>query len=280
MMAGAVDDVGTRITWRAAHDPGTPGEVLTRRRRELAVSVFSPVVVLAAWEALVRAGLLDARFFPAPTSIVGTFTTLVLSGELWGHVRSSLARIVVGYAMGTVPALALGLFLGLARLPRAFATPIIFALYPIPKVAILPLIMLIFGLGELSKYVTVAIAVFFLVLVNTMAGVLAIERIYFDVARNFNASRGDLYLRVVLPGALPHIVTGLKVAVGVALIVLVTAEFVGAQAGVGVLIFEAWQVFAIERLFVGLVTISFLGYFLALVFDELERRLIPWRREP
>ena len=268
-----------RIVWRARQDAETGVSFLTLRRRELLVSIFSPVLVLIAWELLVRVGLLDSRFFPAPTSIVGTFGTLIASGELLTHVTVSLARIAVGFLMGAVPALVLGLVLGLSRLARAFANPIVYALYPVPKVAILPLIMLIFGLGEMSKYVIIAIAVFFLVLVNTMAGVVQMDRIYFDVAKNFNASRRDFYVNVVLRGALPPIFTGIKLAVGVALIVLVTAEFVGARTGLGVLIFEAWQVFAIERLFVGLVVVSFLGYALTLLIEELERLLIPWQRE-
>ena len=268
-----------RIVWRARQDAETGVPFLTLRRRELLVSVFSPVLVLIAWELLVRVRLLDARFFPAPTSIVGTFGALIASGELLTHVTVSLSRIAAGFLMGAVPALLLGLVLGLSRLARAFANPIVYALYPVPKVAILPLIMLIFGLGEMSKYVIIAIAVFFLVLVNTMAGVVMIDRIYFDVAKNFNAPRRDFYLNVVLKGALPPIFTGIKLAIGVALIVLVTAEFVGARTGLGVLIFEAWQVFAIERLFVGLVVVSFLGYALTLLIEELERLLIPWRRE-
>lgn len=267
-----------RIEWRAAQEPARD-RGLGRRQREVLISVFSPVTVLAAWELIVRARLLDARFFPAPTSIVDTFVTLVTTGELAKHVYVSLARIFVGFLMGAIPAMILGIVLGLGRLVRAFVNPIVFALYPVPKVAILPLIMLLFGIGEMSKYVTVAIAVFFLVLVNTMAGVLLIDRIYFDVAKNVNARRRDFYLSVVLPGALPEMFTGLKLGIGVALIVLVTAEFVGADTGVGVLIFQAWQVFAIERLFVGLVVVSFLGYALSLLFDELERYLIPWRRE-
>lgn len=268
-----------RIVWRARQDADAGAQFFTRRRREILLSIFSPVVVLLAWELLVRARLLDARFFPAPTSIVGTFWTLVASGELLRHVSVSLSRIAAGYLMGAIPALVLGLTLGLSRLARAFANPIVFALYPVPKVAILPLVMLIFGLGEMSKYVVIAIAVFFLVLVNTMAGVMLIDRIYFDVAKNFNASRRDLYLNVVLRGALPPIFTGVKLAMGVALIVLVTAEFVGARTGIGVLIYESWQVFAIEQLFVGLVVVSFLGYLLSLLIDELERLLIPWQRD-
>lgn len=274
-----MNTVATRIVWHARQDPAIRQRILTPRRREVLVSIFSPVILLLAWEALVRGGLLDARFFPAPSSIVGTFATVTASGELWRHVYTSLSRIAVGYLMGALPALLLGIVFGLSRFARAFANPIVYALYPVPKVAILPLIMLIFGLGEMSKYVIIAIAVFFLVVLNTMAGVVQLDRIYFDVAKNFNASRRDFYLNVVLRGALPPIFTGLKLAMGVALIVLVTAEFVGARTGLGVMIYEAWQVFAIERLFVGLVVVSFLGYALSLLMDELERLLVPWQRD-
>lgn len=274
-----MNTMGTRIVWHAKPDAATGHRILTARRREVLVSIFSPIILLVAWEALVRAGLVDARFFPAPSSIVGTFVAVTASGELWQHVSTSLARIAIGFLMGAVPALMLGIVLGLSRFARAFASPMIYALYPVPKVAILPLIMLIFGLGEMSKYVIIAIAVFFLVILNTMAGVVQLDRIYFDVARNFNASRRDFYLNVVLRGALPAVFTGLKLAMGVALIVLVTAEFVGARAGLGVMIFEAWQVFAIERLFVGLVVVSFLGYSLSLLLDELQRLLVPWQRD-
>ncbi len=271
--------VEPRIVWRAREDTEGRRRFMTMRRREILVSIFSPVVILIAWELLVRATLLDARFFPAPSSIVGTFWAVIRSGELRNAVTVSLTRIFAGFLMGAIPALLLGLVLGLSRMVRAFANPIVYALYPVPKVAILPLVMLIFGLGEMSKYVIIAIAVFFLVLVNTTAGVVMIDRIHFDVARNFNASRRDFYLHVVLRGALPSIFTGLKLALGVALIVLVTAEFVAARSGIGVLIYESWQVFAIERLFVGLVVVSFLGYVLSLLLDELERLVIPWQRD-
>ena len=278
-MSTVVERNGPRIVWRAREDTAGRVRFMTTRHREILMSIFSPLVVLIAWEVVVRANLVDARFFPAPTSIVGTFWALIRSGDLASAVGVSLTRIGAGFLMGAVPALVLGLGLGLSRMVRAFANPIIYALYPVPKVAILPLVMLIFGLGEMSKYVIIAIAVFFLVLVNTIAGVVQIDPIYFDVARNFNASRRDFYLGVVLRGALPAIFTGLKLAMGVALIVLVTAEFVGARSGIGVMIYESWQVFAIERLFVGLVVVSFLGYVLSLLLDELERLVIPWQRD-
>lgn len=267
----------TTAVWHAKSAAvGNP--FVSRRTIDVAVSLISPLLVVLVWEVLSRTNVLDMRFFPAPSSIITTFWEFAASGEMWLHLQASLVRIGVGFLLGAAPAVLLGLFLGLSRIARTIVNPIIYALYPIPKVAILPLVMLIFGLGDASKFVIIAIAVFFLVVVNTTGGVMLIDAIYFDVARNFNASRRDFYLKVVLPGALPSIFTGLKLAMGVALIVLVTAEFVGARTGIGVVIFEAWQVFAIERMFVGLVIVSFLGYLLALVLDEVERLVLPWRR--
>jgi NitT/TauT family transport system permease protein len=265
-----------RELWQAKSDARRPW--ISRRGADLTLSLSSPLLLLVVWEVLSRTHLLDMRFFPAPSSIVSTFWSFATSGEMWLHLKASLLRIAMGFLIGAVPAVLLGLCLGLSRVARTVVNPIIYALYPVPKVAILPLIMLIFGLGDASKFVTIAIAVFFLVVVNTTAGVLLIDTIYFDVAKNFNVSRRDFYLKVVLPGAAPSIFTGLKLGMGVALIVLVTAEFVGARNGIGAVIFEAWQVFAIERLFVGLVIISILGYLLSLALDEIERLLIPWRR--
>lgn len=263
------------LAWRARIESRSKSAVFLRHER--AVAAASPVVLLLLWEAFARAAFLDPRFFPSPTAIVGTFYSVLVSGELVNHIAVTLSRIIVGYLMGAVPAVVVGLVIGRWSLLRAFASPIIFALYPIPKVAILPLIMLIFGLGEMSKYVVVAIAVFFTALVNTIGGVVGVHKVHLDVAKNFNASRLDFYRRVILPGALPEIFTGLKLAMSIALVVIVTAEFVGAQSGIGVMIFESWHLFAIDRLYVGLVVISFVGFMLSLLFEELERRLIPWR---
>src|SRR5687768_14108215 len=158
---------------------------ISQQNKERLLSIFSPILLLLLWEVLVQTGMLDKRFFPAPSSIVGTFTNLITSGELWKHLTASISRIAVGFVMGAIPAILLGITMGLFRWPRAFFSPMVAALYPIPKIAILPLIMLIFGLGEMSKYVIIAIGVFFLVLYNTWAGVMNIPHIYLDVGKNF-----------------------------------------------------------------------------------------------
>lgn len=250
---------------------------ISEQNKERLLSLFSPVLLLILWEVLVQTGALDKRFFPAPSSIVTTFSNLITSGELWKHLWASITRIVIGFALGAIPALLLGITMGLFRWPRAFFSPMVAALYPIPKIAILPLIMLIFGLGEQSKWVIIAIGVFFLVLYNTMAGVMNIPKIYLDVGKNFGASRAQFYWTIALPGALPLIFTGMKLAAGVALLIIVAAEFVGAKTGIGYLIWQSWQTFSVESMYVGLVVIAVLGYIVSLAMDELEHFLIPWR---
>lgn len=250
---------------------------LSQQNKERLLSFTSPLLLLVAWELLVQLGLLDKRFFPAPTSIVGTFSNLITSGELFRHLQASISRIVIGFLMGAIPALILGIIMGLSRWIRAFFNPWLAALYPIPKLAILPLVMLIFGLGEMSKYVIIAIAVFFLVIYNTMAGVMNIPNIYLDVGRNFGANRVQFWWTVALPGALPLIFTGIKLAAGVALLVIVAAEFVGAKTGIGYLIWQSWQTFSVEAMYVGLVVISILGFLVSTGLDELEHVVIPWR---
>jgi len=254
-----------------------PSMGISSQNKERLLSLFSPFLLLLLWEVLVQVGLLDKRFFPAPSSIVSTFTNLIATGELFKHLQASIGRIFVGFMLGAVPALIVGVAMGLSRWLRAFLSPMVAALYPIPKIAILPLVMLIFGLGEPSKYVIIAIGVFFLVLYNTMAGVMNIPNIYLDVGRNFGASKFQFFTTVALPGALPLIFTGIKLAAGVALLIIVAAEFVGAKTGIGYLIWQSWQTFSVETMYVGLVVISMLGYLVSLGLDELEHVLIPWR---
>lgn len=244
---------------------------------EQALAVFTPLLLLALWELLVRVRVLDARFFPAPSSIVGTFTDLISSGELMRHVGASLKRVLLGFLFGGAPALVLGLAMGLSRWARAALNPIISATYPIPKSAILPLVMLIFGLGDASKVALVAIGVFYLVLINTMAGVMNIPSIFLDVGRNFGASRAQVFLTIALPGALPLIFAGLKLGLGIGLILIVIAEIVGARSGIGYMIWQAWTIFQVERMYVGLVVIAILGWLTALLLDAIERVLIPWK---
>lgn len=244
------------------------------------LSVLSPLSLLFLWELGARLGLIDVRLLSSPTLIFQSLLPLLASGELLINTLVSVQRVLLGFVAGAIPGILLGMSMGLSPLVRSAVEPMIQATYPIPKLAIMPLILLVFGLGETSKVFTIGIGVFYLVVMNTMAGVLHIEKIYLDVARNFGASRLDFYRTVALPGALPMIFTGLKLGMGMALILVVAAEMSAAKAGVGWMIWRAYDMFAIEQMFVALILLSLLGYLFSLFLDFVERWVIPWKQRP
>ena len=242
------------------------------------MSILSPVLLVLIWEMAARTQLIDTRFFPSPSSIIfGTAIPMIQSGELWTHLSVSLTRIAVGFVLGAVPGVLIGLAMGLNPWVQAVIQPLIDATFPIPKSAITPLFLLIFGLGENSKYAIIAVAVIYLVLINTVSGVRNIDKIYLDVGKNYRASRLMMFSDIALPGALPMIFTGLKLGMGVALLIIVIAEIAGAKSGLGFLIWNSWQIFQVEKMYVGLMASAILGFTSAAIFNVLERRLIPWK---
>lgn len=251
---------------------------MRRANQERALAILSPVAVLAAWQLLSHFGLIDRRYVPSPASIAEAGWALARSGELWVHVGASLYRLAVGFVIGAVPGVLLGMVMGLNRWVRAAIDPLVAALYPIPKIAVLPLLMLVFGLGDGSKIAVVAISVLFLTIINTTVGVMQLDRIYFDVAKNYGTPWYRLFQRVILPGALPTIFAGLRISLGVSLVVLVGAEFVASRAGIGYLIWSSWETLMVENMFVGIIVITVLGVLSTFLLHECERVLIPWRR--
>lgn len=267
-MSIATTDTAPKQTWK-----------LSERMRYRLLGIISPVGLLLLWEICARLHLIDTRFFPAPSAILSFGYTMLVSGELLGHTAITLQRMFWGALIGGIPALVLGVIMGLSRPIRALIDPLVAATYPIPKSAILPLALLIFGLGEGSKIFMVAIGVFFPVLINSAAGVLEINKIYLDVGHNFKASRSQIFRTIALPGALPMIMTGFKLGIGIGLIMVTMAEMLGgADSGLGFMIWNAWQIFSVEQMYVGLFVIALIGFFLTLLLDELEASLIPWKR--
>ena len=250
---------------------------ISRGNVDRIMNVASPLGLLLLWEIAARLGWIDVRFFPAPSKIFATMMQLIENGQLWVHLKASMYRLFWGFVWGGVPALVLGIAMGLNRTLRALVEPIVSATYPIPKSAILPLILLIFGLGEPSKVVMVAIGLFFPILINTIAGVLEIQKIYFDVSKNFGAGRLQVFRTVALPGAMPLIMTGVKLGVGMGLILISLAEMVGAKSGLGYMMWNAWEILSVETMYVGLIVIAALGVFFTVVLNEMERLLVPWK---
>lgn len=243
------------------------------------VSIISPFVVLLLWEITVQVGILDRRFFPPPSRVAMVLWEMILTGELWDHLGISLQRIIWGFLIGAVPGIILGLLMGWSRGVRAFVDPIVAATYPIPKISLLPLLLVIFGLGEASKIVTVAIAGFFLVLISTAHGVMRIDPILVQAAQNYGATGWKLFANVILPASLPSIFTGLRLALGVSLLIIVAAEFVAANAGIGYLIWISWSTLSVGKMYVGLVVIAILGIIFTNGLERLGGRLMPWAQD-
>ncbi len=250
---------------------------LNRRSRERIISFLSPIALLLLWEFLARLGILDTRFFPAPSQILSTLLTMMKSGELQDDTLISMTRLAVGFLVGGIPALIIGVVMGLNSTLRAMIDPLIAATYPIPKSSILPLALLVLGLGEASKIFMVAIGVFYPIAMNAMAGVREINKVYLDVGHNFKASRWDVFRTIALPGAMPMIMTGVKLGIGMGLVLIAIAEMVGAKSGLGYLIWNAWETFAVDQMYVGLFVIALIGFALTLILNELEKVLVPWK---
>jgi len=259
------------------NDKHKKGIDVSLRRRYL--SIISPILMLIIWEILVSTRVLDYRFFPAPTKVMVALWEMVKSGLLLSDLRISLTRIFGGFLLGAVPGLLIGLTMGLFPTVKALIDPVIAATYPIPKLALMPLIMIIFGLNELEKMVIIALGTFFLILINTVAGVVNLDSIYWDVAKNYGASRKNYYLTVALPGAMPMIFAGIKLGMGMALLLIVAAEMNGAASGIGYRIWESYAIFNIPEMFVSFIVMSALGYVFTVLLDELEHVIIPWKRE-
>ena len=254
-------------------------KVLSGKTRERLLYLISPIALIALWQVLLMLGIGDRRFIPAPSDIAQRFVKLVASGELAWHVGVTLYRVSLGYVIGAVPAVAIGLLMAMFKPVRIFFDPLIAALFPIPKIALMPLLLLAFGFGDASKVALVAIAVFFPVIVNTYVGASNIEKIYWDVAKNYGASQMVMFTRVVFFGALPMIFAGLRIALAVSFIVLVASEFVATKSGIGYLIWNSWELLQVDIMFVGIVTIGILGLITSAIFQEIERKAVPWKTE-
>jgi ABC-type nitrate/sulfonate/bicarbonate transport system permease component len=252
---------------------------VSTRTRERILGIASPVLLLVVWEGAARFHFIDTRFFPAPSSVIAVLIDMLRSGELVTNTLVSLRRLALGTLIGGGPALIIGIAMGLNRWVRAALDPIVAATYPIPKSAILPLALLIFGLGEGSKIFMVAIGVFFPVVINATTGVLEINRIYLDVGRNYKANRWNTFWTIALPGALPVIMTGFKLGIGIGLILIAIAEMIGAKSGLGYMIWTAWETFSVEQMYVGLFMIAIIGFVLSALLNEIERLIIPWKRD-
>lgn len=221
-------------------------------------AIVSVSVALAIWE-LLSSTIFDPRFVPRPTTIFITAKGMILSGELFEHVGISLTRVLIGYVMGAALGIIMGILMGRVRFFSALFDPPIQLIKSISPVAIVPLAIIWFGIGEASKYFVIAYVAVVILALSTETGARLVPSIKLRAAQCLGAKRIDIFMRVVVPSVFPHILAGLRVALGFAFMSVVAAEIIAANSGIGFLIMDAMTLVQTDRMFVGLCTLSVLG---------------------
>ena len=273
-----LEDAGNRNTTeskgiRIGKHSAQPGSF---QSRWIAVWIF--ILVLGIWEWLVRAGVMSALFFPAPSVVARKLGQWIGNGHIIPHLAATLSRVWIGFAVGGGCGLLLGIVMGWSRRIREVTNPFISAAHPIPKISILPLIMIVFGIGETSKVVVVAIAAFFPMVINTTAGISQIDHRYFEVVKNYGATTLKTIRRVVIPGSLPFILTGSRLALNTSLVISIAIELVSAQEGLGALIWLSWETLRTEELYASLAVTALLGIGINSLLSLLMKLIVPWQQ--
>ena len=246
------------------------------RLSSFVLGLWLPLAVLALWQALAARHLLNALFFPAPTTLAATGWALMKSGELGSQVVATLTRMFAGCAIGVVTGLACGLLMGAVGPIRRTLEPAISALNSTPKLALLPMLMLFTGVGETARIVPIALTSFVILAMHGLDAVRGVNQAYVELARNHGAGRRALLRRVYLPASLPQVFTGLRLSLGRSVVITISVELVGAENGLGNMIWMAWQTFSTEKLYIGVFSTAVLGVLFHNGLRSLETRLIPW----
>ena len=246
-------------------------------RRMPFASVATLVGLVAVWQLCASLGWVSTSFASSPLLIARALAALISTGELWGHLAASLQRLAIGWAAGTLCGLVVGVALGLFTLARSPGMAVVSALFPIPKIALVPLFIIWFGIGEGSKIITLGFGVFFPTVINTMAGVDGVPRGLIRMAQSFGVPYRAILTKIVLPGAMPAILSGFRITTSTAIILLVAAEMIGADKGIGSFVLQAGNLYDTDNLLAGIVVLSAIGLVVSAVLGWVEQVVLAWR---
>jgi len=239
---------------------------------------LSILVFLAAWEAFVRIRQIQPIYLPAPSSIAHYLFEMIAGGSVFFHLGVTLLRILAGFLVSAAVGVALGIVMGMSPVFARIMDPWIAALYPLPKIALIPLLIIWLGTGEAYILVISAVTAFFPVVMSTYAGIREVDAGLIKAAQDLGANSRQVQLRVVLPAAIPSIFSGLHLGMGVVVILVVAAEMIGgsSQSGIGYLLINAGQVMETEKVFACLILLALMGAVITKTQRWLDRKLAPW----
>ena len=252
--------------------------------RHLTLSLTTLAVLLAIWWAVTAAQWISPLFLPAPGQVLQKLIAIAspqgfMDATLWQHLAASLARIVVALLAATIIGIPVGIAMGLSPTVRGILDPLIELYRPVPPLAYLPLMVIWFGIGETSKILLIYLAIFAPVAMSALAGVKSAQQVRIRAAQSLGASRTQVLLFVILPGALPEILTGLRIGLGVGWSTLVAAELIAATRGLGFMVQSAGEFLATDVVLAGIAVIAAIAFGLELGLRALQRRLTPWHGE-
>ena len=277
MSVGTAEGGVERVIRPTAKDINPHAFAIRQQRIYFGLAWLAPVAFIGLWALGVHSGFVDGRFFPSPETVASEAIDLTMSGELWKHVVATSRRVLLGFPIGAIGGVLFGLFLGRIPWARAAFQPSVIAAYTIPKLGLYPLLLLIFGIDDMPKVVLVAVSTFLLVTISAAGAVANIPQNLLDVGRAFHASRRMQFLEVILPSALPEIFTSMRIAIGMAILVVIGTEFVNARDGIGFLIWNSWTLFQPEPMYVGMIVSGFMGVVATGAVGLLEDVAMPWR---
>jgi ABC-type nitrate/sulfonate/bicarbonate transport system permease component len=250
------------------------GKARARLLRFAALALF-----LGSWEAASRLGWLDPLFASSPSLILIRFYEMLADGSIWPHIAASAEVMALGFFLSIMVGVPLGLAMGRSPLISSTIEPFVAALYASPQVAFLPLLIIWLGIGITSKVALVFLGSFIIMVVNTEAGVAQVDPRLIETARSFTASERQILVKIVLPGALPFILAGMRLAIGRALVMVVVAEIYASNRGLGYLIFQAGGLYDTAQVFVGVGVLAAAGVALTAFLRWTERKLAPWQSD-
>jgi NitT/TauT family transport system permease protein len=271
-------DAQTPITASAARATRVaPPPSFWQRREHMLIGAAAVVVFLAFWEISVAAGWVNPLFVSSPSRIAVTGFEMFADGSIFEDLQVSGLEFIVGYGLAILIGVPLGILMGWYGRVNAVLEPFVSALYATPRIALLPLLMIWFGIGIMSKFAIIFLGAIFPILVNTITGVRTVNADFVKVARSFGSSDWQLFLTVALPSSVPLLLTGLRLGLGHALIGIVVGEMYGAQHGIGFLISMSGARFQTDKVMVGIIIIAFAGVALTSLLRVVERRFERWR---
>jgi len=241
------------------------------------VAPFVFIVTVLAWELGSYLGWISAIALPAPSEALRALIDLFASGDIWRHLRASLSRLLQGWVYGTLLGLLIGIAAGLFSLARSGIVPLVAALFPIPKIALLPLFIIWFGIGEESKVATILFGTLFPTVIAVYGGIDNVDRGLIRMGQSFGVSWFSIVRKIILPGAMPAVLSGFRISASIAIILLVAAEMIGAEYGIGAYILLAGNLMATDQLIAGVALLSTLGLCVSWLLNRAERWVLRWR---